>query len=450
MRRRLTVSTAIAASALAVAAVVAAIGCSSSGVAQAVSGATAATPDCSVVGMNTFVRDTLRDIYFWYQQLPNADPAAYSSPEAYLEAVRYKTLDSTFSFILPRTTSDQLFNEGQYVGVGVAYQVVSTTQARVTEAYAGSPAGDVGMERGNSILAVNGRPIDSLISTGDINTIFGAAQVGVVVQMSFRDNAGAQHDVQMTKRLVTLPNVYLTQTFASGGRTVGYVAFHDFFSFSSGQLDTAFATLQQAGANDLVLDLRYNGGGLITVAQHLGGLIGGARTNGQPLVRLVFNDKHQEMNQTYAMPNPAQALGLERLVVIGTSGTASASELIINGLRPFLPVTVVGSTTHGKPVGQLSYNFCDRVLYPVAFKSVNAQGVGDYYSGIPADCAAPDDLDHQLGDGAEGSLSAALSFLRNGSCSSSAAAQARADSALRPAGARPTRDGVSFPSTIVR
>src|SRR5205814_1633016 len=141
----------------------------------------------------------------------------------------------------------------------------------------------------------------------------------------------------------------------------------------------AFATLQQAGANELVLDLRYNGGGLISVAQHLAGLIGGARTANQTLVKLVFNDKHQEKNETYTIPNPPQALGVDRLVVIATSGTASASELIVNGLRPFMPVTVVGTTTHGKPVGQLGYNFCDKVLYPVAFKSVNSRGPGDYY-----------------------------------------------------------------------
>jgi C-terminal processing protease CtpA/Prc len=254
----------------------------------------------------------------------------------------------------------------------------------------------------------------------------------------------------MTKRLVTLPNVYLTRTFASGGRVVGYFAFHDFFALSNAQLDTAFASLQAAGANDLVIDLRYNGGGLISVAQHLAGLIGGARTANQTLVKLVYNDKHQEKNETFSLPNPPQALGVERLVVIGTSGTASASELIINGLRPFIPVTVVGSTTHGKPVGQIGYNFCDRVLYPVSFKSVNSRGEGDYYSGIPADCAAPDDLDHPLGDGAEGSLSAALQYLRNGACSGQAAAEARAQSVRRPAGATPTRDGGSWPIMIPR
>jgi len=210
-------------------------------------------------------------------------------------------------------------------------------------------------------------------------------------------------------------------------------------------LTEAFGRLRSQGAEELVLDLRYNGGGFVTVAQHLAGLIGGARTANQTLVKLVFNDKHQEKNETYTIPSPPQALGVDRLVVIATGGTASASELIINGLRPFIPVTVVGTTTHGKPVGQLGYNFCDKVLYPVAFKSVNSRGEGDYYTGIPADCGAPDDLDHPLGDGAEASLASALQYLRTGNCDARSSADARAQSARRPAGSRPTRDGANFP-----
>jgi hypothetical protein len=93
---------------------------------------------------------------------------------------------------------------------------------------------------------------------------------------------------------------------------------------------------------------------------------------------------------------------------------------------------VVGEKTYGKPVGQYGYNFCDKVLYPVAFSTQNARGEGNFYSGIPADCAAPDDLDHELGDGAEASLAAALSYLRTGRCSASASSEARAFSARRP------------------
>ena len=422
-------------------------GCSPSDVASAIN---TLTQDCSVLGETRFVRDTLQDIYLWYQQLPNPDPASFTSPEAYLDAVRYKPLDRNFTFILPRTTSDQLFNDDQYVGLGFPLQVVSSTEARVVEVYPGSPADEAGLGRGAYLLQVNGRAMADLIATGDINTIFGPSQAGVVVHVVFRDMAGAEHDVQMTKRLVNIPNVYLTRTFAAGGRVVGYFAFHDFVNPSSALLDTAFASLQAAGTNDLVIDLRYNGGGLISVAQHLAGLIAGARTQSKVFVTLVFNDKHQSMNQTYTLPNPPQALGLDRLVVITTGGSASASELIINGLRPYMPVTVVGSTTHGKPVGQLTYNFCDKVLYAVAFKSTNAQGQGDYFDGIPPDCAAPDDLDHQLGDGAEASLGAALQYVRTGGCSASAAAQARAQAERRPAVGRAILEGSGWPVLLPR
>jgi hypothetical protein len=116
---------------------------------------------------------------------------------------------------------------------------------------------------------------------------------------------------------------------------------------------------------------------------------------------------------------------LSRLVVITTRGSASASEAVINGLRPFIPVTVVGDTTFGKPVGQYGYDFCDKTLYPVAFQVRNSRGEGDYFSGIPVDCAADDDLEHQIGDEGEASLAEALHFVRTGSCSATAATAAR-------------------------
>ena len=110
-------------------------------------------------------------------------------------------------------------------------------------------------------------------------------------------------------------------------------------------------------------------------------------------------------------------LSLQRLVVVTTGGSASASELVINALRPFIPVTTVGETTYGKPVGQYGITFCDKVLYPVAFTLRNALGQGDYFSGIAADCPAADDADHQLGDPAEASLAEALTVVRTGQCS---------------------------------
>jgi carboxyl-terminal processing protease len=402
-------------------------GCSASDMADAVDSAVA---DCSVAGQNQFVRTTLRDIYYWYKELPDPDPASFSSPEAYLDAVRYKTLDHTYSFVTDRASNDAFFSDSQFVGFGFSMQVFGS-EIRLNEVYPASPASEAGLERGARLLSVNGRPIDNLISTGDINTIFGASQVGVTAQVRFRDNAGAEHDVQMIKRVVTIPTASLTRTFASGGRVVGYINFRNFVTPATAALDQAFTELEAAGANELVLDLRYNGGGLVSVAQHLTGLIGGSRTKDKLFVQFVHNDKNTNRNSTLSFPAPAHALNLERLVVITTRASASASELVINGLRPFIPVTVVGERTYGKPVGQYGFNFCDKVLYPVAFSTQNARGEGNYYDGIPADCGAADDLDHQLGDSAEASLSESLRYLRTGSCNPAAAAAARAQSASR-------------------
>ena len=121
---------------------------------------------------------------------------------------------------------------------------------------------------------------------------------------------------------------------------------------------------------------------------HLASLIGGTRTNGQVMLNYVHNDKvGPTSTRRRASRTQSNALGLQRLVVITTRGTASASELVINSLRPFIPVTIVGDTTYGKPVGQYGLRFCDKVLYPVAFSIKNANFEGDYFDGLPVDCA---------------------------------------------------------------
>jgi carboxyl-terminal processing protease len=404
-------------------------GCSAADVAQAVN---SALEDCSTLGRVQFVRTTLRDIYYWYKELPDPDPASFSSPDAYLEAVRYKALDHTYSFITDRASNDAFFSDSQFIGFGFGTMLVTNDDWRVTEVYPASPAAEAGLERGAHILVVNGRALASLVSTGDINTIFGPSTVGTAGTMQFRDVGGTVHDVQMTKRVVTIPTASLTRTFASGGRVVGYINFRNFVTPATAALDQAFAQLESAGANELVLDLRYNGGGLVSVAQQLTSLVGGSRTSGKLFVQFIHNDKNTSKNSTLSFTSPAHALNLERLVVIYTRGSASASELVWNGLRPFIPVTTVGDRSYGKPVGQYGYNFCDKVLYPVAFSTQNARGEGGYFDGIAPDCPAADDLEHPLGDSAEASLNAALGYLRTGSCSASAIAQAHAQSALRP------------------
>jgi hypothetical protein len=167
---------------------------------------------------------------------------------------------------------------------------------------------------------------------------------------------------------------------------------------------------------ELVLDLRYNGGGLVDVARHLAGLIGGPSLRDHVFAEAQHNDRNRRLNQTLRFGGAASALRLERLIVITTRASASASELLINGLTPFLPVIVVGDRTFGKPVGQYGVPFCDKVFAPVAFSMVNARGEGNYFDGLPVDCAAADDIGHELGSPQETSLATALDYIATGRC----------------------------------
>ncbi len=395
------------------------------------SGSSTATSSCTTLGQCTFVRDTLQAYYYWYKDLPNPDPASFASPEAYLEAVRYRALDSSFSYITSKASSDAFYSDSQFIGFGLSYKRTGDTELRIAQTFPGSPAADAGMDRGDTLLSVNGKTVADLLRTGEINTIFGAEQVGVTADLAWRDMQGRERSATLAKRLVTIPTVSQTAVLNAGGTRVGYIHFRNFVQPSVEALNTAFTQLRDQGATELVLDLRYNGGGLVSVAQHLAGLIAGPPLVGQVFVQFTHNDKQSSRNTAYALEAKPQALAATRLVVIATSGSASASEAIINGLRPYMDVKVVGDTTYGKPVGQYGFDFCQKVLYPVAFLVTNARGEADYFNGIPADCAAPDDVDHALASPQEASLAEALYVVRNGRCSGTAAAQAEVQARFR-------------------
>jgi C-terminal peptidase prc len=377
---------------------------------------------CTTNGQVTFVRDVLQSYYYWYKELPSPDVAGFASPEAYLDAVRYRTLDSTYSYVNSKAASDAFFSESQRIIFGLAYKGTGDLELRLTETYPGSPAADAGLGRGDFLLSVNGKAVADLIRSGEIATVFGPEQIGVTADVTWRAPGGPERRATLIKRAVTIPTVAQTAVFNSGSTRVGYIHFHNFVQPSVEALNTAFQQLKDQGATDLVLDLRYNGGGLVSVAQHLAGLIAGSPLVGQVFVQFTHNDKQTSRNTAYRFESKAQALAVSRLVVIATRGSASASETIINGLRPYMDVRVVGDTTYGKPVGQYGFDFCDKVLYPVAFLVTNSRGQADYYTGIPADCAAADDVDHALADSREASLGEALTVVRTGRCSGQAAA----------------------------
>lgn len=398
-----------------------------------------APSNCSTSSQNLYVRDVLNSFYYWYQNLPNVSPASYNSPEAYLDAVRYRPIDNSFSYITSAAANEALYGDSQYVGFGMSTQTTAT-YLTVLQVFDSSPAVDAGLSRGDRITQINGQSVAAMVAAGTVGTAFGAADIGVASDIVFEKPDGEQRVARLVKRVVTIPTVSLTRIVEDDGRRIGYLFFRNFVRPSEAALNDAFAALKAAGATELVLDLRYNGGGLVDIATHLASLIGGVRTSGQVMLNYVHNDKAgPTYNKTTRFTNPEHALNLSRLVVITTRSSASASELIINSLRPYMPVAVIGDTTYGKPVGQYGFTFCDKVLAPVSFSIKNVNHEGDYFAGIPATCSAADDSSHQLGDVAEASFAEALTYLRSGGCSARADAASRS---LRRAGAdRPRESG---------
>lgn len=384
----------------------------------AVASAQTGPSSCSVSSQNLYVRDVLNSFYYWYKNLPaNVSPTSFDSPEAYLNAVRYRPIDSGFSYITSAAANEALYGDSQYAGHGMSTQTTSTDLV-VLQVFDGSPATDAGLERGDRITEINGQSVAALVAAGTIGSAFGAAEVGVAANIVFEKPSGERRSARMVKRVVTIPTVSLTRIVEDDGRRIGYLFFRNFVRPSEAALNDAFAALKTAGATELILDLRYNGGGLVDIAVHLASLVGGARTSGQVLLNYVHNDRvGPTYDKTTRFTNPEQSLNLSRLVVITTRSSASASELIINSLRPYMPVAVIGDTTYGKPVGQYGFTFCDKVLAPVAFSIKNANLEGDYFDGIAPTCVAADDSTRQLGDAAEGSFAEALTYIRTGACS---------------------------------
>jgi C-terminal processing protease CtpA/Prc len=379
---------------------------------------------CTTAQQNLYVREVMSDIYFWYREIPNLDPAKFDSPEAYLDAIRYKAIDHTFSYITSRASNDAFFSDSQFIGFGFSMAFNAAGELRVSDVFPDSPASEANLSRGDRIVEINAQTVAALLESGGLADVFGPSEIGIEGNLVIL-HGGTSYQAHMTKRLVTIPTVSLTKVYETDGRRVGYVSFKNFVEPSFDALDVAFAELRRLEVNELVLDLRYNGGGLVSVAQRLASLIGGTHTAGQVFAEYFHNDRNAFRNKTLRFEQPSNALGLERLVVITTRASASASELVINSLRPFLPVFVVGDWTYGKPVGQYAIPFCDKVLAPVSFTVRNANGEGDYFDGIAPTCAAPDDLDSPLGDVREGSLREALGLIATGHCSTTSTTAGR-------------------------
>ncbi len=387
------------------------------------SGYPADPASCDAPGQRAWLRDYMNDQYFWFDQQRAPDAAAATLPQYFASLLfapvdRYSFAQSTAEFV-------QVFEQGQRTGYGysLAWADAAQTVLKVRAVEPLSPVGLAGLRRGDTIVTIDGyTPVQI------VNGLPPRVSVpGVARQFAVSDDGGRQRTFNVSSAAYTLlPVNDVRVMIAPNGAKVGYLAYQEFISSGADALGAAFERFKAEGISELVLDLRYNGGGSTTQARNLASLISGPALDGKVFADFRFSAKNADrnFNQTFSAYFASKASettstpldNLSRVFVITSGATASASELLINGLRPFKPVITIGSTTFGKPYGFLPRGACGLTYNAVNFLTANAQGFSDYSTGFVPTCPVADDLARQLGDPAEQRTAAALTYIATGAC----------------------------------
>ncbi len=440
----------------------------------------------SATAEKLWIRAFINDTYLWYDEVVPQDPALFvagaSAPfvepsdnsrrtvlltsdrdavSTYFNSQRTVQLTGTgqpkdrFHFTIP--TSDYTAQSTTGIASGFGFHVAllaSTPPRRALAAYSdpGSAAAQGGVNRGAEFVSVNGVAVADG-SAAALNEGLFSPVIGQSYRFEVRDQGSTTtRTVALTAAAVTSIPVQNVRTLPEPNSTVGYLQFNDHIATAEGQLAAAVAQLKAAnngaGISDLVLDMRYNGGGLLAIASELAYMVAGsASTTGKVFEKLSFNDKNpfgvtdaqtstpfytQTQGLLGAAGQVLPQLGLSRVFVLTGAGTCSASESVMNGLAGAgVQVIQIGATTCGKPYGFLPQDNCGVTYFAVQFKGVNQLGYGDYASGFTpgagpannqfAGCVVADDFTKTLGDPAEARLAAALQFRQNGRCTVAAA-----------------------------
>jgi carboxyl-terminal processing protease len=418
-----------------------------------------------------WIRSYFNEAYLWYNEIPAVDANAsnFSLPMTqldgrgvpaslsnYFSALKTPAVTASgarrdqFSFTFSTAEWNKLSQSGVEFGYGVQWAFISTEPPRkliVAYTEPNTSASSNNVLRGAEVLAIDGEDFVNGRNVNKINAGLLPATSGEQHQFNLRDTNGTTRTVTLTSGDITKTPVQNVKTIDTANGKVGYLTFNDHIATAEQQLINAVNTLKAANINDLVIDLRYNGGGYLYIASALSYMIAGPNaTTGKNFETTRYNDKRAADNDTTPFYNtscilntsfqctkeqPLPTLNLSKVYVLVSGDTCSASEAIINSLRGVdVDVRLIGSTTCGKPYGFTAKDNCGISYFPIEFQGVNHKGFGDYSDGfvpgtgtLPTNvpgCLASDDFTKPLGDATEGMLATALSYRSSNSCPSTA------------------------------
>jgi carboxyl-terminal processing protease len=420
-------------------------------------GSPGGTDTLSAAAKLDLLRDSVylysKEEYLWHEVIPSyavfnprqytgsTELAAAQNEMAAIRALQPQDNKHSYSFITTQEASDaiQTGNDKDY---GFFIKAAAVDKALPNDSvywfveyvYKNSPSGTAGVQRGWYISKINNTAIGyDNASVAILNDVFfgtGSSSAN----FTFVKTDGSNITLNLAKASYTANSVLYTSVINVGAKKTGYIVFNQFFgAVSKTELTTAFNDFGSQGINELVVDLRYNHGGSTDTQDALANLIAPSAATGKTMYTYIFNDsltagKFPLLKRKAGFSNvsflpadntvayqKAGNVNLSRVFFIVTSETASASELLINNLRPYLDVKLVGDTTYGKPVGFFPISIFNYAMYPISFKTVNSAGSAEYYDGFAPDKLTADGVNRNWGDANEPSLTAALGYISTGS-----------------------------------
>ena len=412
-----------------------------------------------------------KETYYWYDALPDYttfNPRQYATPGADLSSLSTTLKAITALAINPQTKQSYEYRDGhslplysfiaegnvitgqrgvvdmEGVGndLGFGLAIVNDTSVYISYVEQGSAAASAGISRAMKLTHVNGDPVQA--NTNALNNLLGSP----ILTLRLQKQDSTLSEITIVSQKYTASPVLASAVLNAAAKKVGYIALARFSNLSTAQadLDAAFAGLSDPNISNLIVDLRYNGGGYVETAEYVANLIAPASLNNAVMFSEYYNPLLQQgkapilktipyldenrqpvyingrkatyadinysvSGNTYRFSKKSGLSGIKSIVFIVSGQTASASELLINCFKPYADVKLVGSTTYGKPVGFFGIGIDVYTAYLSQFRIVNAEGQGDYYSGMSCDVTAPDDVMHDFGDPQESCIKQALQYI---------------------------------------
>ncbi|MEJ7823139.1 MAG: S41 family peptidase [Chitinophagaceae bacterium] len=362
-----------------------------------------------------------RDIYLWYNQIPASfNPRTFADPDAIMKGIRPFSMEpgfpnpvDRFSFASKKVEWDMVTSgiAGDF-GIGIFF--LSPDDLRVKSVERESPAGKAGVRRGWRITKISG---NNNITTSNIPFVVDKIFSSNSTTFTFAKPDGSSVDITLNVASYKKHPVLVDSVYTVGSKKIGYLVFASFLGDTveiNSELNRVFNRFTNAGVNDVVVDLRYNGGGYVSVAERLSNYLAPSSANGSLMMKQQYNDKYSKFNTSVNFKKIG-SLNLSRIFFIVSSSSASASELLINNLVPVMDVKLIGrNKTFGKPVGFFPIPVGEWYIFPVSFKTVNKNGESNYYEGFTPNAIVADGLANDFGDVNEASLASAIKFITTG------------------------------------